>query len=148
MWSDIWNVSYIELVCGYERNLKFNIWNNAPNVSGFTAQLVRVSHRYYRHHNCEDHSLLDFKSAVQYMKHFRYHFKHWYPCGGEFALFWPWLISLGSGIWTEKMIGVQIPRLCKAPPLRRLTLIGALLFCSWIFKQWVVLFHNSLTFLL
>ena len=25
-------------------------------------------------HNCNDHSLLDFKSAVQYMKHFIYHF--------------------------------------------------------------------------
>ena len=25
-------------------------------------------------HNCDDHSLLDFKSAVQYMKHFIYHF--------------------------------------------------------------------------
>ena len=24
--------------------------------------------------NCDDHSLLDFKSAVQYMKHFIYHF--------------------------------------------------------------------------
>ena len=27
-------------------------------------------------HNCDDHSLLDSKSAVQYMKHFIYHFKH------------------------------------------------------------------------
>ena len=25
-------------------------------------------------HNCDDHSLLDFKSAAQYMKHFIYHF--------------------------------------------------------------------------
>ena len=25
-------------------------------------------------HNCDDHGLLDFKSAVQYMKHFIYHF--------------------------------------------------------------------------
>ena len=41
MWSDIWNVSYLEL----------RVWNN-----------------FY------DHSLLDFKSAVQYMKHFIYHF--------------------------------------------------------------------------
>ena len=70
----------------------------APNVGGFIAQLVRASHRYrevtgsnpvwgldfFRHlyaiacsnciHNCDDHSLLDFKSAVQYMKHFIYHF--------------------------------------------------------------------------
>jgi len=28
-----------------------------------------------RVHNCDDHSLLDFKSAVQYMKHFIYHFR-------------------------------------------------------------------------
>ena len=68
----------------------------APNVSGFIAQLVRASHRYREvtgsnpvevltfqasiHnclscvHNCDDHSLLDFKSAVKYMKHFIYHF--------------------------------------------------------------------------
>ena len=26
------------------------------------------------YHNCDDHSLLDFKSAVQYMKRFIYHF--------------------------------------------------------------------------
>ena len=26
-------------------------------------------------HNCDDYGLLDFKSAVQYMKHFIYHFK-------------------------------------------------------------------------
>ena len=70
----------------------------APNVSGFIAQLVRASHRYrqvtgsnpvevltfsglptqllilnsVRHG--DDHSLLDLKSAVQYMKHFIYHF--------------------------------------------------------------------------
>ena len=69
----------------------------APNVSGFIAQLVRASHRYREVlgsnpvevltfsgfcirnclncvHNCDDHSLLDFKSAVQYMNHFIYHF--------------------------------------------------------------------------
>ena len=44
---DIWNVSYIEL----------RIWN-------------QVSYD----HNCDDRSSLDFKSAVQYMKHFIYHF--------------------------------------------------------------------------
>ena len=72
---------------------------NAPNVSGFIAQLVRASH-WYREvtgsnlvevltfsdldkrsyincvHNCEDHSSLDFTSAVLYMKHFKYHFTH------------------------------------------------------------------------
>ena len=66
----------------------------APNVSGFIAQLVRALHRYREVqtplkswlfqasirnclncvHKCDDHSLLDFKSAVQYMKHFIYHF--------------------------------------------------------------------------
>ena len=66
------------------------------NVSGFIAQLVRASQRYREVtgsksvevllyeaslcnclncvHNCDDHSLLDFKSEVQYMKHFIYHF--------------------------------------------------------------------------
>ena len=68
-----------------------------PNVSGFIAQLLRASHRYREVtgsnpvevltfqaslrnclncvHRCDDHSLLDFKSAVQYMKHFIYHFR-------------------------------------------------------------------------
>ena len=69
--------------------------NNEPNlsnVSGFIAQLVRASHQYREVmgsnpvevltflaflcnclncvHNCDDHTLLDFKSAVQYMKVF------------------------------------------------------------------------------
>ena len=65
----------------------------APNVSVFIAQLVRVSHRYREvtgwnpvevftfsgfyipncincSHNCEDHRLRDFSSAVQHMKYF------------------------------------------------------------------------------
>ena len=65
----------------------------APNISGFIAQLLRTSHRYLEvtvlyplevltftgfyirncinsFHNCEDHSLLHFTSAVQYMKYF------------------------------------------------------------------------------
>ena len=69
----------------------------APNVSDFIAHLVRASHQYYEVtdsnpvealnfsgfyirncincvHNCEDHSLLDFTSAVQYMKCFIYNF--------------------------------------------------------------------------
>ena len=66
LWSDIWNVSYIELQIwnqesydhrSYERNLsnwafswvlieliRTHKWL-APNVSGFIAQLVRVSHQ-------------------------------------------------------------------------------------------------------
>ena len=41
-------------------------------------------------HSCEDHSLLDFKSAVQYMKHFIYHF----TCLKYSKLFWK--LNLGS----------------------------------------------------
>ena len=67
------------------------------NVSGLIAQLVRASHRYrevtgsnpveiltfsgfcsqllkLRSINCDDHGLLDFEPAVQYMQHFIYHF--------------------------------------------------------------------------
>ena len=66
-----------------------------PNVSGRIAQLVRASHRYREvtgtssvevlrfsgfyirncidcFHICEDHSLLDFAPAVQYIKYFTY----------------------------------------------------------------------------
>ena len=77
--------------------IRTNKWP-APNVSGFIAQLVRASHRYREVtgsnpvevlifsgfyyirscinciHNCYDHSLLDFISAVLYMKHLIYHF--------------------------------------------------------------------------
>ena len=64
---------------------------------GFIAQLVRASHRYREVtrskswlfkasirnclnyvHNCDDHSLLDFKSAVQYMKHITSHYYYYY----------------------------------------------------------------------
>ena len=38
--------------------------------SGFYTQLLKL-----RSYNCDDHGLLDFKSAVQYMKHFIDHFK-------------------------------------------------------------------------
>ena len=54
----------------------------APNVSGFIAQLVRASHRYREVTGsnpvevCDDHGLLDFKSAIQFMKHFIYHFTY------------------------------------------------------------------------
>ena len=63
-----------------------------PNVSGFIAQFVKASHRYPDvtgsnpveilnfpgfyilncRNSCEDHSLLDFTSAVQYIKCFTY----------------------------------------------------------------------------
>ena len=69
----------------YDRN--FCNYVKKPNVSGFTAQLVRASHRYREvtgsnpvevlnffqaslrnckncDHNCEDHSSFDFISAV------------------------------------------------------------------------------------
>ena len=68
----------------------------APNVSGFTAQLVRASHRYHEitgsnpvevlifqasirnckncAHKCEDYSSFDFTSAVLYMMYFIHHF--------------------------------------------------------------------------
>lgn len=46
MWSDIWNISYIEV----------RIWNQ-----------LSYDDRY-------DHSSIDFISAVQYMKDFTYHF--------------------------------------------------------------------------
>ena len=71
------------------------VWTR-DHVSGFIAQLVRASHRYREVtvqtplkswlfqaslrsclncvHNCDDHGLPDFKSTVQYMKHFIYHF--------------------------------------------------------------------------
>ena len=79
----------------------------APNVSGFMAQLVRALHWYreitgsnhvevltfsgfhtqlfkLRSLHCDDHSSLDFKSAVQYMKHFiNYITSHDYHCSGE-----------------------------------------------------------------
>ena len=41
------------------------------SFSGFYTQLLICVH------NCDDHSLLDFKSAVQHMKHFIYHFIKW-----------------------------------------------------------------------
>ena len=68
-----------------------------PNISGFIAHFVTASHRYCKVngsnpievltlsgfyirnyincvHNCKDHSLLDFTSALQYMKYFIYNF--------------------------------------------------------------------------
>ena len=90
----IWNISYIVIFIphGLIRTHKLP----APYVSGFIAQLVRASH-WYREvtgtnpvevltfsgfyirncinciHNCEDHSLPDFISAVLYMETFHIH---------------------------------------------------------------------------
>ena len=70
----------------------------APKLSGFIAQFVRVSHRYYEvtglnpvevltfsafyiqncincFHKCEDHSLLHFTSAAHYTKYFIQYFR-------------------------------------------------------------------------
>ena len=69
----------------------------ALSVIGFKAQLFRTSHRYrevtgsnsveilhfsgfyirFCFNNCEDHSLLDFTSAVQYMIYFIYNFTYY-----------------------------------------------------------------------
>ena len=86
MWSDIWNISYIEL----------RIWNQvsydprwSPDFSGFYTQLLiklRSSQLWTQFKQLRieawksqdfngDQSLLDFKSAVQYMEYFIYHFK-------------------------------------------------------------------------
>ena len=77
MWSNIWNVSYIEL----------RIWNQVSSdhsrslkksevQTPLKSWLFQASIRNCLNcvHNCDDHSLLDFKSAVQYMKHFIYYF--------------------------------------------------------------------------
>ena len=78
------------------RLLKPHKWP-APHVSSFIAQLVRASHRYRSwvqtllksrlfagfyirksvncFHNCKDYCLLDFTSAVQYLKYFTYNSK-------------------------------------------------------------------------
>ena len=46
-----------------------------PILNSQMTRLFQVSIRKCLNcvHNCDDHSLLDFKSAVQYMKHFMYH---------------------------------------------------------------------------
>ena len=36
--------------------------------------IIIINNTNTNNHNCDDHSLLDFKSAVQYIKHFIYHF--------------------------------------------------------------------------
>ena len=85
--------------CSFSTHWLISIYDLVPppNISGFIAQLVEASHRYhevtgsnpvdvltfsglYIHncincfHNWEDNSLLDFTSAVQYMKYFIYNF--------------------------------------------------------------------------
>ena len=96
----IWNISYIIwhsftfIPHGLEL-IRTQKWP-APTLSGFIAHLVRTSHWhrdvtasnsvevlsfsgfYIRNcincvHNCKDYNLLDFTSAVQYMKHFINH---------------------------------------------------------------------------
>ena len=50
MWSDTWNISYIELWIWNQVSYNHRCyWTHkwpAPNISGFIAQLVRASHRY------------------------------------------------------------------------------------------------------
>ena len=91
---NIWNISYYNLFIphGLHRTHK----SLTPNVSGFIAQLVTASHRYWSwvrtlvksrlfagfyirksincFHNC-DNCLLDFTSAVPYWKYFTYNLK-------------------------------------------------------------------------
>ena len=85
------NISYIEL------RMRNQVSYDPPNISGFIAQLVRGWHWYgevmasnpvevlkfsgfYKRNcmncvnNCQDCRLLDFTSAVQYMKYFIYNF--------------------------------------------------------------------------
>ena len=66
----------------YERNFKQLRIQKPEKVrtsTGFepvTSRPVRRSNhaKSCDFHNCDDHSLLDFKSAVQHMKYFIYHF--------------------------------------------------------------------------
>ena len=66
MWSDIRNVSWKSQDLNGSR-VQTPI--EVLTFSGFYTQLLINCV-----HNCDDHGLLDFKSAVQYMKHFIYHF--------------------------------------------------------------------------
>ena len=92
----LWNISYYNFTFIPHRLLRTHK-EAAPNITGFIAQLVRPSHWYHQvissnpvkvltfagfyrrkwincFHNCKDHSLLDFTSAVQYLKYFMYNF--------------------------------------------------------------------------
>ena len=91
---NIWNILYYNFTFIPHALLNTHTWQ-APNISGFIAQLVRASHRYRELtdsnpikvltfwgfyilscincvYNYKDHRLLDFKSAVQYMKYLTY----------------------------------------------------------------------------
>ena len=59
-------------------------------------------------HNCDDHSLLDFKSAVQYMKHFIYHFTKISCCGNKNEAKSRWTLA-APALWyaDDTLIGVQ-----------------------------------------
>ena len=93
---NIWNISYITLTFIPHRLIRTHKWP-APNVSSFIAQLVGASYRYHEItgsnpvevlnfsglyilkcincvNNCQDHRLLDFTSAAQYMKYFIHNF--------------------------------------------------------------------------
>ena len=59
---------------------------NAPDLPDFSTPVMVRWQRPFQVsipnclncvHYCDDHSSLDFKSAVQYMKHFIYHFTDW-----------------------------------------------------------------------
>ena len=90
---NIWNIYYYNFTFNPHRLPRTHKWP-APNISGFIAQLVRVSHRYHELtgpnpvavltfssfyicncinciHNCEDHRLLDD------LFHISFHHSNW-----------------------------------------------------------------------
>ena len=54
------------------RQLRIEAWKSQDFNGVWTLASIRNCLNCV--HNCDDHTLLDFKSAVQYMKHFIYHF--------------------------------------------------------------------------
>ena len=67
------------------KQLRIEAWKSQDfnGVWEITRSRVQTPLKSWLFHNCDDHSSLDFKSAVQYMKHFIYHFSriivsaHW-----------------------------------------------------------------------
>ena len=60
------------------KQLRIEVWKS-QDFNGVWTRDLAIRLLYVRNclncvHNCDDHSLLDFKSAFQYMKHFIYHF--------------------------------------------------------------------------
>ena len=130
-WNGIWNESYMN--CGYEIKWSYDLriphgtirthkWP-APNVSGFIAQLVRVSHRncevtgsnpvevlkFSGFSNCRDHSFTWFHIRSSYMIHFIYHF----------------IIDIIVGFWKQypstcKWEHTQVPKKLASAPLKPL----------------------------